>query len=114
MEEAAKLARVHDTIMTMPLVAPLLLLPPDPTLQTPTHLALPHPLLTPPFPPPSLPQGYDTVVGERGLKLSGGDPPAALKLYEAVRVPPQLLHDSAESSPRMPLLPARWSFLILY
>jgi ATP-binding cassette subfamily B protein len=60
-EEAARLARIHDFVM-------------------------------------SLPQGYDTTVGERGLKLSGGEKQRVAIARTILKNPHILLFDEATSA----------------
>ena len=60
-EEAARLAQIHDFVM-------------------------------------SLPQGYDTVVGERGLKLSGGEKQRVSIARTILKGPPILVLDEATSA----------------
>ena len=61
MREAARLAQIHDFIMT-------------------------------------LPQGYDSLVGERGLKLSGGEKQRVAIARTILKSPPILMLDEATSA----------------
>jgi ATP-binding cassette, subfamily B, heavy metal transporter len=60
-EEAAKLAQIHDFVLT-------------------------------------LPKGYDTMVGERGLKLSGGEKQRVAIARTILKAPPILVLDEATSA----------------
>jgi ATP-binding cassette, subfamily B, heavy metal transporter len=60
-EEAARLAQIHDFVLT-------------------------------------LPKGYDTMVGERGLKLSGGEKQRVAIARTILKAPPILMLDEATSA----------------